>query len=170
MKFISAVTVATTAVLLQNVGLVSALDMRFWPTPNCSGGFLQCGNLPAGVCCFSASSPAASIRLTSTAGVADFSGWGGQNCQPPLALRSSSSGCVAGSFAMLSGNWRSSSRIAGAASSSTEDCVEPDSFGFVDETGKEHVAKITEANKKAIYGAVAKGDVAALKTEVAATA
>ncbi|RXW15437.1 hypothetical protein EST38_g10410, partial [Candolleomyces aberdarensis] len=57
-----------------------------------------------------------------------------------------------------------------AASSSTEDCVEPDSFGFVDETGKEHVAKITEANKKAIYGAVAKGDVAALKTEAAATA
>ncbi|KAJ2933305.1 hypothetical protein H1R20_g3791, partial [Candolleomyces eurysporus] len=169
MKFISAVTMATTAVLLQSVALVSALDMRFWPTPNCSGGFLQCGNLPAGVCCFSSSSPAASIQLTSTAGVADFSGWGGQNCQPPLSVRSSSSGCVPGSFAMLSGNWRSSSRIAAAASeSSATDCVEPDSFGFVDETGKEQVAKITEANKEAVYGALKKGDVAALRTQAAA--
>ncbi|RXW13746.1 hypothetical protein EST38_g12108, partial [Candolleomyces aberdarensis] len=72
---------------------------------------------------------------------------------------------------VLSGNWRSSSRIAAAASeSSSTDCVEPDSFGYVDETGKAHVAKITEANKKAIYGALEKGDVAALRTEAAAAA
>ena len=65
---------------------------------------------------------------------------------------------------VLSGNWRSSSRIAAAASeSSSTDCVEPDSFGFVDEAGKEHVAKITEANKEAVYGALKKGDVAALR-------
>ncbi|RXW12734.1 hypothetical protein EST38_g13122, partial [Candolleomyces aberdarensis] len=68
-------------------------------------------------------------------------------------------------------NWRSSSRIAAAASeSSSTDCVEPDSFGYVDETGKAHVAKITEANKEAIYGALEKGDVAALRTEAAAAA
>ncbi|KAJ2933858.1 hypothetical protein H1R20_g3232, partial [Candolleomyces eurysporus] len=171
MKFISAVTVATTAVLLQTAGLVSALDMRFWPVPNCSGGFLQCGNLPAGVCCFLSTNPAASLRVTDVSNVADFSAWGTQNCQAPLAARSSSAACVNANFAFFSGNWRSRSRIGSAVeSSSTEDCVEPDSFGFVDETGKEHVAKITEANKKAVYGALEKGDVSALKTQAGAAA
>ncbi|KAJ2921611.1 hypothetical protein H1R20_g15483, partial [Candolleomyces eurysporus] len=152
MKFISTVTVATTAVLLQTAGLVSALDMRFWPVPNCSGGFLQCGNLPAGVCCFLSTNPAASLRVTDVSNVADFSAWGTQNCQAPLAARSSSAACVNANFA--------SGRVSEV----------PDSFGFVDETGKEHVAKITEANKKAVYGALEKGDVTALKTEAGAAA
>ena len=72
---------------------------------------------------------------------------------------------------VFSGNWRSRSRIGSAVeSSSTDECVEPDSFGFVDETGKEHIAKITEANRKAIYGALEKGDVTALKTEAGVAA
>ncbi|RXW16375.1 hypothetical protein EST38_g9474 [Candolleomyces aberdarensis] len=133
MKFISAVTLATPVVLLQNAGLVSALDVRLWPTPNCSGGFLQCGNLPAHV-----------------ADVADFSVWRTQTCQPPLAFSGNSAECVPINFA--------------------QGCVEPDSFGFVDEAGKQHIAKITEVNKKAIYEALEKGDVAALSTEAAAAA
>ncbi|RXW12038.1 hypothetical protein EST38_g13817 [Candolleomyces aberdarensis] len=171
MKFISAVTVATTVALLQTAGLVSALDMRFWSSKNCSGGFLQCGNLPAGVCCSLSTNPAGSLRVSDVSNVADFSAWGTRNCQAPLAARSSLAACIPGNFAFFSGNWRSRSRIGGAVEqSSTEDCVESDSFGFVDETGKEHIAKITEANKKAIYGALEMGDVAALETEAGAAA
>ncbi|KAJ2922030.1 hypothetical protein H1R20_g15062, partial [Candolleomyces eurysporus] len=114
MKLVSAVIMATTTVLLQNAGLVGALDMRFWLSSSCSGAFVQC---------------------------------------------------------LFSGNWHSRSRIGSAVElNSTEDCVEPDSFGFVDDTGKERITKITQANKKAIYGALEKGDVAALKTEAGAAA
>jgi hypothetical protein len=69
---------------------------------------------------------------------------------------------------VFSGNWRSNSRIASLATTSDEDCVEPDTFGFVDESGKEHTGKITAANKGAVEAALKKGDVAALKTEAAA--
>ena len=47
------------------------------------------------------------------------------------------------------------------------DCIKPDSFGYVDETGKEHIAKITAANKEAVYSALEKGDTAALRTVAA---
>ena len=71
-------------------------------------------------------------------------------------------------LSVFSGNWRSNSRIASAASDATTDCVDPDSFGFVDETGKEHIGKITAGNKKAVDAALEKGDIAALKAEAAA--
>jgi hypothetical protein len=71
MKFISAITIATTVVLLENtVGLVAALDMRFYSALNCAGSWLQCGNLPAGVCCYSPTVPGAALMLTSVSGVA----------------------------------------------------------------------------------------------------
>ena len=69
---------------------------------------------------------------------------------------------------VFSGNWTSKAPIAASTDSKvTTACVEPDSFGYVDETGKEHIAKITAANKEAVYGALEKGDVAALRTVVA---
>ncbi|RXW15436.1 hypothetical protein EST38_g10411 [Candolleomyces aberdarensis] len=165
MKLFSAATVSTAL-----VGLASALDLRLYTAINCdaSFGWRQCGNLPAGVCCSAPDVPAAAMSLSSLAGVADFSGWGNQGCQAPLALRSSSGGCVSGGFAFFSGNWRSNSRIASAASDATTDCVDPDTFGFVDESGKEHTGKITAANKGAIDAAFKKGDIAALKTVAAA--
>ena len=49
------------------------------------------------------------------------------------------------------------------------DCVEPDSFGFVDENGKEHVSKISEGNRRVVYAALGKGDIVTLKVEAAAT-
>ncbi|KAJ2928401.1 hypothetical protein H1R20_g8707, partial [Candolleomyces eurysporus] len=170
MQFISAVTMATTIVLLQNAGLVGALDLRFWTNPGCSGTFAQCGNISAGVCCNLPTLTARSFRVSDVANVADFTGWGTLSCRAPVVSRSSLASCISAN-GIRSGNWRSRSRIGDAAKSgSTEDCVEPDSFGFVDETGKEHIAKITEANKEAIYGALEKGDVATLKTEAGVAA
>ncbi|KAJ2930120.1 hypothetical protein H1R20_g6986, partial [Candolleomyces eurysporus] len=176
MKLISAATIATTVVLFQNaVELVSALDMRFYTALNCAGGWLQCGNLPAGVCCYSPTVPAAAMMLTSVSGVLDFSGWGSQTCSGPLALRSSTTGCKPAAFAFYSGNYRTNLVTAQPTSTrlvtrAPADCIEPDSFGFVDENGKEHITKISEGNRRAIYSALGKGDVATLKVEAAAVA
>ncbi|KAJ2914111.1 hypothetical protein MD484_g6307, partial [Candolleomyces efflorescens] len=165
MKFFSAVALTTVF-----AGLVSAVDLRLYTAINCdsSFGWRQCGNLPAGRCCSAPDVPAAAMRLSTTSGVADFSGWGNQGCAAPLALRSSSSGCVSGAFAFFSGNWRSSSRIASLATTSADDCVDPDTFGFTDEDGKEHTGKITAANKGAVDAALKQGNVAALKSVAAA--
>jgi hypothetical protein len=76
---------------------------------------------------------------------------------------------------VYSGSYRSSSVTAQPTSTrivarAPGDCIEPDSFGFVDENGKEHVSKISEGNRKAVYAALGKGDVATLKVEAAAAA
>ncbi|RXW14699.1 hypothetical protein EST38_g11160 [Candolleomyces aberdarensis] len=178
MKLISAATIATTIFLLQDaVKLASALDMRFYFALNCSGGWIQCGNLAPGFCCYSDTVPAAALRLTSVSGVADFSGWGSQTCSGPLAVSASSTGCKPATFAFYSGNYRSSLGLRAEPTTKTRiasrapaDCVQPDSFGFVDENGEEHITKITGGNRKAVYAALAKSDVATLKVEAAAVA
>ncbi|RXW14696.1 hypothetical protein EST38_g11156 [Candolleomyces aberdarensis] len=168
MKLLSAVTIAATVVLLQNaLSLVSALDMRFYTATNCAGGWLQCGNLPAGLCCYSPTVPAAALRLTSVAGIVDFSGWASQTCSGSLAVRASTTGCKPAAFAFTGHPTPASTCIVSRAPA---DCVEPDSFGFVDENCKEHIAKISEGNRKAVYGALGTGDVATLKVETAAVA
>ena len=60
--------------------------------------------------------------------------------------------------------------ITRVATRAPSNCIEPDSFGFTDENGKEHIAKIPEGQRKAIYSALGNGDVAALKVEAAVTA
>ncbi|KAJ2914109.1 hypothetical protein MD484_g6309, partial [Candolleomyces efflorescens] len=148
MKLISATTIATTVVLLQNtIGLVAAIDLRFYPAPNCSG---------------------AALMLTSVSGVSSFTGWGSQTCSGPVALTASSTGCKPAAFAAYSGRYRSNLSTAQPTSSrivarAPADCIEPDSFGFVDENGKEHLSKISAGNRRAVYAALGKGDVATLK-------
>ena len=77
--------------------------------------------------------------------------------------------------AVYSGSYRSNLITAQPTSTrlvtrAPADCVEPDSFGFVDESGKEHIAKISEGSRKAVYAALGKGDVARLKVEAASVA
>ena len=76
------------------------------------------------------------------------------------------------SVTAYSGRYRSSLSTAQPTSSrivarAPADCIEPDSFGFIDENGKEHVSKISAGNRRAIYAALGKGDVATLKVEAA---
>ncbi|KAF5310443.1 hypothetical protein D9611_012318 [Ephemerocybe angulata] len=160
------VAIVPTA-LLYATTVVQAIDLRVFASSGCAGTALVCGNLAARQCCTTNTNPWASQMLSAGGNVGTTAFvlpgcTGGTNAVTGTTCLSPSFAVFSGFFFPLSGRRELLSGRAedlAAAGNSTGECVEPDSYGYLDSAGKFHQAKIPDGKRAEVYTAFEKNDV-----------
>ncbi|TFK20741.1 hypothetical protein FA15DRAFT_719344 [Coprinopsis marcescibilis] len=164
MKFAAAPFVALAVLLAAQEAF--AVDLRFHSANNCSGGFSVCTSIPAGNCCVNGT-PAGSVQAVGS-GVGTTYAYGTQACHVGPVFSKAGTVCVKPSFASFASSWSTSGSGGNRRRQDVTDeapgpCVDVDSFGFTDDSGKVVVYKIPEDRRASILSALGDGDDEALK-------
>ncbi|KAF9480591.1 hypothetical protein BDN70DRAFT_603702 [Pholiota conissans] len=159
--FVNALSISILATFLSSV---SAGTIRFYPNAGCTGTIFQCGEINAGVCC-STSNVYATVKLLDTWDCT-INAWSNYGCSGAQSGSAAVNECLSPSFAILSAKYFTidhDNDRRDLNSTSSEDCVKPDSIVYLDDNNVEHTIRIPEG-RSAVYEALAiEGDIATLK-------